>query len=342
MADFPPEGFVCEYAPGRLVMGSGPLERRAARRPDRPACYAPDFFLDDPLPWLHADRWHECSREELAELIPRSPRPAVAWTPLSPDAYGRVYAQLVAAIARGPLTKAVPVVLERGRLTDDAPLAPALLAALLDAPDASLLYGLWNASEGIVGASPEILFRRLENGGVETAAVAGTYPAARGACLADDPKEAAEHQSVVDDIAGVLAPLGRVEIGPRELLCLPLLAHLKTELFLSPARPVGFSDLVRALHPTAALGAAPRDADPGLLRRLDADGTAGRQRLGAPFGVEWPDGRAACLVAIRNVQWHGRDLILGAGGGVIAQSRLDAEWEELRLKREAVKRMFTL
>jgi anthranilate/para-aminobenzoate synthase component I len=35
-------------------------------------------------------------------------------------------------------------------------------------------------------------------------------------------------------------------------------------------------------------------------------------------------------------------LTVGAGGGVIAQSRLDAEWEELRLKRDAVKRMLAL
>jgi menaquinone-specific isochorismate synthase len=220
------------------------------------------------------------------------------------------------------------------------PPAAALLATLVETPDASLLYGVWSGDQGMIGASPEILFRRLGNGRVETAAVAGTYPAERGTRLAADPKEAAEHRSVVDDIAAVLAPLGAVDIGPRELLCLPFLTHLKTYLFLTPSRAVAFADLVHALHPTAALGIAPRDADPDLLRRLDAG--AGRGRLGAPFGVEWPDGRAACLVAIRNVQWRGRDVILGAGGGVIAPSRLDAEWEELALKREAVKRMLGL
>jgi menaquinone-specific isochorismate synthase len=341
MADFFSEGVVCEYTPGRLVVGVGPFDRRAARLPDRPACYAPDFFLDDPAPWLHPAAWREVSRDELRADLPAAPAgPAVRWNPPSRDAYARIYADLVAAIARGPLTKAVPVVLERGRLAGAGPVAPALFATLLDAPEASLLYGVWSGSEGMIGASPEILFRRLENGRVETAAVAGTYPAERGARLAADPKEVAEHQSVVDDIAGALAPLGAVQTGPRELLCLPLLTHLKTDFFLTPRRPVGFADLVRALHPTAALGIAPRDADPGLLRRLDAG--VGRGRLGAPFGPEWPDGRAACLVAIRNVQWRGREIILGAGGGVIAQSRLDAEWEELALKREAVKRMLGL
>jgi menaquinone-specific isochorismate synthase len=158
--------------------------------------------------------------------------------------------------------------------------------------------------------------------------------------MGDDPKEVAEHQSVVEDIATALAPLGSVQVGARELLCLPLLTHFKTDLTLHPRDAVGFDQLVRVLHPTAALGVAPRDAAPHLLRRLDPDG--GRGRFGAPFGVEWPDGRAACLVAIRNVQWRGREVTLGAGGGVIDQSRLETEWMELALKREAVKRMLGL
>jgi menaquinone-specific isochorismate synthase len=340
MADFPIEGFVCEYAPGRLVLGIGPLDRRPARRADRAGCYAPDFLLDDSTPWLHPARWTELSREELLARLPAGPPPTVRWTPPSRDAYARVFADLAAAIARGPLTKAVPVVVERGRWPDDRPPAAALLAALLHAPDASQIYGVWNAAEGMVGASPEILFQRLENGGIETAAIAGTYPAAHGARMADDPKEMAEHQSVVDDLAQALAQFGPVKVGRRELLCLPLLAHLKTDLRVEPSAPVSFAELVAALHPTAALGVAPRGAAPELLRRLDAG--AGRGRLGAPFGIEWPDGRATCLVAIRNVQWQGRDVSLGVGGGVIAQSRLEREWMELELKREAVKRMLGL
>lgn len=341
MADLFSEGFVCEYVPGRLAVGSGPLERRATRFPDRPACYAPDFFLDDPEPWMHPAVWREVSRDELRAHLPASRiPPRVAWTAPDRGAYARVFGSLARAIARGPLTKAVPVVVERGRsATDESPVA-GLLAALLDAPDSGLIYGWWSGAEGIVGASPEILFRRLVDGRVETAAIAGTYPAERGARLADDPKEVAEHRSVVDDITAALTPLGRLVSGPRELLCLPHLAHLKTELLLDPARPLAFDDLVRALHPTAALGVAPREPGGELLRRLDAG--VRRDRLGAPFGVAWPDGRATCLVAIRNVQWRGRELALGAGGGVMAPSRLGAEWEELRLKREAVKRMLGL
>jgi menaquinone-specific isochorismate synthase len=44
-------------------------------------------------------------------------------------------------------------------------------------------------------------------------------------------------------------------------------------------------------------------------------------------------------VAIRGVWWEGNRLRLPAGCGVIEASRLVNEWRELRLKREAVKRV---
>ena len=74
--------------------------------------------------------------------------------------------------------------------------------------------------------------------------------------------------------------------------------------------------------------------------RRDRGGARGR--FGGPIGVEWPDGRAACLVAIRGVQWEDGAVALAAGGGVIARSQLDREWDELALKRTAVKGMLGL
>ena len=77
-----------------------------------------------------------------------------------------------------------------------------------------------------------------------------------------------------------------------------------------------------------------------MLRALD--GSVDRGRFGAPFGVEWPDGRAHCVVAIRNAQWNGPDVMIGAGGGIIEQSVLEREWAELQLKHAAVKRLLDL
>ena len=154
------------------------------------------------------------------------------------------------------------------------------------------------------------LLSRLDGRRIETAAIAGTYPPQETEQLRQDPKELAEHQTVVDDITAVLGQLGRVETKPLSVLSLPNMAHLKTEIVADLDGDVGLEQLARALHPTAALGIAPRSAGIDLLRTLD--GPVDRGRFGAPFGVEWPDGRAHCVVAIRNVQWNGADVMIGA------------------------------
>jgi menaquinone-specific isochorismate synthase len=264
----------------------------------------------------------------------------VCWDDVRADVYPEAFARFTRLIAAGHLTKAVPVVLERGRLHGDPrAFAPALLARVLDAPDPSLAYAVWSDAAGMVGASPEVLFRR-DARSVETVAMAGTYPLDRAERLVDDAKETREHQSVVDDLIEALGPLGTVTLGAREVVRLPFMAHLKTDIALRPFADPSFADLVRALHPTAALGVAPRSA--GLTPLRDLETAPGRGRFGAPFGVEWPDRRAVVLVAIRNVQWSGDAVTLGAGAGLLAESRLDREWEELRLKRAAVKAMLGL
>jgi menaquinone-specific isochorismate synthase len=339
--DFLTAGFLLEHAPDRLLVAWGPFETGAARIPDRLGCYAPDFFLDDPAPWHHPAGWREMTRAELAAALGPAPAaPAVAWTPPARDTYVASYRAVMQAIAEGDITKAVPVLVERGRATAaGAALVHALLARALGAPGASFVYGRWSATAGVLGATPEILFR-VTGRRVETAAVASTRPLAAADELLTDRKELAEHRSVVDDMTAALGRFGRVETGPLEVLRLATMAHLRTAIGLETERPMCLTALVAALHPTAALGVAPRAAGLDLLRALDR-GVA-RGRFGAPIGVEWPDGRAACLVAIRGVQWQDAAVALAAGGGVIARSQLDREWDELALKRTAVKQMLGL
>jgi menaquinone-specific isochorismate synthase len=339
--EFLDAGFILEHEPDRLLVGWGPFAAGGARIPDRLGCYAPDFFLDDPTPWHHPAGWREMTRAELkAALGPAPAAPATAWCAPERDAYLALYRAVMRAIGEGTITKAVPVVMECGRADrTGAPLVHALLARALEVPPGSAVYGHWSAAAGMVGVTPEILFR-ADGRRVETAAIASTRPRDVAAELLTDPKELAEHQSVVDDIEEALRRFGEVKVGARDVLCLPELAHLRTALAVEPARPPGFTALVAALHPTAALGVAPRAAGPDLLRALDRN--VGRRRFGAPIGVEWPDGRATCLVAIRGVQWEGADLMLGAGGGVIARSEPEREWDELALKRTVVKGMLGL
>jgi menaquinone-specific isochorismate synthase len=336
----PAEGFLLEYAPGRLVVGSGPLDRGDRRPRGALACYAPDFFLGDERPWLRPAAWHETTRAALRDALDGLQPPGVDWDEPNPAGYAARFAALMDRIQAGTLDKAVPVILERGTWqgpADDA--VQGLVRRALEASGPSFVYAAWTATAGMVGASPEVLFVREAPDRVDSVAMAGTCPDARVADLACDPKEAREHESVVDDIVTALRTMGTVSVGAREIVRLPGMAHLKTDIAVAVTAPVDFDTIVRALHPTAALGVAPRSAGADLLASL---GPGDRGRFGAPFGIEWPDGRAHVLVAIRNVQWTGRAVTLGAGAGVIAESRLEREWEELRLKRTAVKDMLGL
>src|SRR5262249_46645129 len=158
-------------------------------------------------------------------------------------------------------------------------------------------------NHGLIGATPELLFRS-ERHSYATMALAGTRPIEHADELLTDAKERLEHRFVGDDIVRRLAPFGNVEIGPRWLRALPSSPHLATQIRFEEyggADRMSFADMVRRLHPTAALGVWPRtEAGERWLR--EADRGLKRRTFGAPFGLEREDHSALAVVAIRNLQ----------------------------------------
>src|SRR5258708_32682060 len=118
----------------------------------------------------------------------------------------------------------------------------------------------------------------------------------------------------------------------RRVFRLPPLAHLATPIRCEETRDserMSFAEMVRRLHPTAALGVSPRTpAGERWLR--EADRGVKRRTFGAPFGIEREDRSALALVAIRNVQWDGERVRVGSGAGMLIESQLEREFEELR------------
>ncbi len=162
--------------------------------------------------------------------------------------------------------------------------------------------------------------------------------------LKSDPKEMREHGLVIDGISESLEGLGLLLQFPTEELPLPGLSHLKTRLELRAEQDLSFDELVRRLHPTPALGAYPREAGKAWLSRLDQKSPIRRRRFGAPFGARYGElhaselgGTGKCVVAIRGLQWRDNELCLPVGCGVIAESQLEREWQELQGKIRAVK-----
>jgi len=331
-----------QTAPGRVFIGWGPFEQLPFRRPDRPAFFVADFFLDDPHPWRHPSTWEEVALDELALRLDDAPPPLVAWEPPSFDSFASLFASAQEAMRRGDFAKIVPVLFENGRFAQRADNWRWFFSRLAELPRGMWGYGYSYQNHGLVGATPELLFQG-EAHGYRTMALAGTRPVARADELRRDAKELREHRMVVDDIARRLAPFGNIEIGPLGTVRLPKIAHLMTPIFFAESSRdrMSFAEMVRRLHPTAALGVSPRtEAGERWLR--EADHGVKRKTFGAPFGIEREDRSALALVGIRNVQWDGDRVRVGAGAGLIAESRVDREFEELREKREQVKALFGL
>jgi menaquinone-specific isochorismate synthase len=244
-------------------------------------------------------------------------------------------------ISHQEIHKAVPVIFARSTSTVTAQDRARLLLNLLDAPTTLYVYGFWQNGEGVLGATPETLFEYSE-GRLKTMALAGTCPkedAASRESLLEDPKEMLEHRLVVEDIKAVLAPYGKVQTQGPHILELPTLYHLQTNIELQCETVPSFTALIEKLHPTPALGVAPRAYGYKWMQKLP--GQQDRARYGAPFAMLSAE-EALCLVGIRNLQWNEKTSMIGSGCGVVAASELDREWRELLQKRSSVRKILGL
>ena len=101
-----------------------------------------------------------------------------------------------------------------------------------------------------------------------------------------------------------------------------------------------FDTVVRALHPTPALGGYPsKPSFQWLYNHIDQ---RDRSLFGAPFGVCDNQGNYHVVVSIRNVQWQSDRLSVWAGCGIVPESQFESEWAELGAKIDSVKAIFSL
>jgi menaquinone-specific isochorismate synthase len=244
----------------------------------------------------------------------------------------------VAAIRRGTLEK---VVLARAiDVTAASVLDPRAVAARLAARFPSCFTYV---CDGLVGASPELLVRRIGRH-AESLVLAGTVR--RGAAAEEDAmlehellasaKNAVEHRLAADSVREVFAEVAAdmVSDGNPQLLRLANVTHLAThvEAWLAPNPPTAL-DLAVRLHPTAAVGGTPRAVALAMIAALEA---APRGRYAGPVG--WMDARGdgELAIALRCAQLSGTTARLWAGAGIVADSDPHAEVAETTAKFDAV------
>lgn len=242
-------------------------------------------------------------------------------------------------IKQGQLLKGLPIILQEGRSQSALDVSKVLIHFLTKNLSEVYLYGSWTENKGFLGATPEILFRCDQNE-IHTMALAGTWSKSDSSSMDfQDEKTWNEHQIVVEDIQNQMKNFKLLFQSSTHIKELKHLFHLETNFtFEHHEQPV--TDIVKALHPTAALGLYPRRFELfQQFKELELQNQRGN--FGAPIGF-YSDQEAFVLVGIRNFYWDQKEFKIFSGCGVTERSQLQAELAELEQKRNAVKDMFGL
>ena len=204
----------------------------------------------------------------------------------------------------------------------------------------------------LVAATPELLLRS-DGARVETCALAGSAPRGRtpeeddalGRTLSENPKEQAEHETVVRAIRAALAePCGELA-GPErpELMRVEGIQHLATPLagrLAAGERAPSLLELAGRLHPTPAVGGLPETSARDWIARNEG---LARGWYAGPVGFVDASGAGELWVALRSAlvrNGAAADSVsqarLFAGGGIVAGSEPELELRETRLKLRAL------
>jgi isochorismate synthase len=245
------------------------------------------------------------------------------------------------AVGRGRLDKVV--LARRVDLRAPEPIdVPAVVRRLATAAPESTVFAIGRDDRTFLGATPERLVSTLGRE-FRTVAMAGSI--GRGATEADDEglaaelaaseKDREEHRIVVEMLRAALAPVAeRLEIAPEpSVVRLRHIQHLSTIVDGRVPEPGALLELVERLHPTPAVGGAPRDL---ALELIEEQEGLDRGWYAGPVG--WIDrrGDGEFVVAIRSGVVEGRSASLFAGCGIVADSDPGREWEESSIKLRAL------
>ncbi len=315
--------------------------------PQKPAFYIPDFFLQESLPWIQYELWSELSTAEFKKVFKEDYQyEEIHWDIGHADLFSAAFRELQEEFSNNRLDKAVPYIfayasekMSRDRLKRSLNKA---LSVIERYP--SYLYAHWNGDHGFLGVTPEILFQHCQKTPqiLYTMALAGTQKEKGNQNeFEENEKELMEHRLVIDGISQTLQHIGNIRVGQTEVLQLPSLKHLLTQIELDLNSPFDFTSIVQFVHPTPALGAFPRQAGKVWLENYQSQ--LDRQNYGAPFGIQFgAKGLSFCLVAIRQVQWNEQGMRIGAGCGIIRKSLFSQEWDEIQLKIRAIRNTLAL
>jgi len=195
----------------------------------------------------------------------------------------------------------------------------------------------------VVGSSPEALVK-LSGGRAELRPIAGTRArsgdaaadAARAAELLADPKENAEHVMLVDlarNDLGRVARAGSVRVEPfRAIERYSHVMHIVSGVHGELAGGCDAFDLFAAAFPAGTLVGAPKVRAMEIIEELEP---VRRGLYGGTVGYFGARGDMDQAITIRTLVFHGDEYSYQAGAGVVADSRPEAEHDEVLAKSAA-------
>jgi len=205
-------------------------------------------------------------------------------------------------------------------------------------------YGALISTPGlsVLSLSPELFFRR-EGKHMSTRPMKGTAPRGRTpredarlkTWLAMDEKQRAENLMIVDLLRndlGRVAKIGSVEVTDLFTVETYRSVHQMTSGISAELRSdMGLKDMLRALFPCGSVTGAPKVRAMEIISELEAEP---RGVYTGAIGHIAPSGDAQFNVGIRTVVLDGNHGEMGIGGGIVADSKEESEFEECLLKAQ--------
>ena len=329
---------------GIVAVGSLPFDRNASARLDV-ARYSITQTRDGEA-WVSELDGSPDFRSLLLDVAPALQETqnvrSITYQP-TPEEYAHNVALAVEILRRKEIDKVVLARAVLGSVSD--PLDPASIAQRLRQREPICTIYSMPTTDGrrFVGASPELLARRHGNQ-IECHPLAGTIALPPNVApddyqnwLLGSTKNLHEHGVLVDDVVTALSGFYddiTVDAEP-SIVTLRTVAHLGTWVrgTATSAKAPDALEVLRLLHPTAAVGGIPRASAYELISRLEQHD---RGHYAGPVGWLDANGDGEWWGGIRGVMVKGTEFEAWAGAGIVSESDPIAEREETKDKLASV------
>jgi len=197
----------------------------------------------------------------------------------------------------------------------------------------------------IVSASPE-MFITISDGFIRTKPIKGTRPHIKNEAqtnkknfdeLLSSEKEKAELNMIIDlernDIARICIPGTRRVIQPRTIEAYPTVFHAVATVAGRLRSEITFCDILKAMFPGGSITGAPKIRS---MEIIDETEPTARGVYTGSIGYIGLDGSVCLNIAIRTIIIKNKMAFAQTGGGIVADSDPQAEWDETITKARAL------